>query len=158
MAEGRKAVHLFSKKKSEPMLAKIGRLSLAWCQVEPRFGGYVSENWLAYARISKYIHQLLNNLERNDEVYSDPEGLPMGAYNLKQRKAWLLARKIDGVNKKSLKAVVDEKFNQYLIMPEGTVVLPGIVVEVVSKASLAEVSNMVVCWHVCISRVMSLDR
>jgi len=141
--------------KSKPMLAKIGELSLSWCQVEARFGGFVSENWLAYCRILKHTHQILRIVERNDKEYEDPVDLPLSRYSLKQKREWLIARKIDGIDKKSNRATVEPKFQEYLDLPEGTV-LPCIVEELVSKASLEEVNDMIIRWHVCMSHVMSV--
>ena len=152
---GRKSTSFLQK--SQPALGKIRKLSLSWCQVETKFGGFVSENWLAYCRISKYTYQLLKVLETKDVLYHDPHDLPLSNYNLTQKRAWLLARQIPGIEKKSTKTVVEHKFKEYLNLPEGEL-LPGIVRPAVSKALLDDVMNMVVCWHVCMSRVMSLDQ
>jgi hypothetical protein len=142
------------KEKSSPVLKAIGKLSLYWCNVETQFGGYVSENWIAYCRIYKYIHQFLTMLSPSDEVYSDPPAIPFSRYNLKQKKAWLRAREINGINGKSPKGVVEETFARFTVLP--LCEIPSIVEPVFSNATLEEVNQVVVSWHSCVSRIMSI--
>ncbi|CAJ1946575.1 unnamed protein product [Cylindrotheca closterium] len=142
--------------KSRPLLKRIKAQSLSWCKAETRFGGYVSENWVAYCLISKFLHQLLSNLAPIDVEYTDPPGVPLSQYNLKQKKAWLLAREIEGIDGKSSKLMVDTTFLCFKSKPEEQ--WPDIVKPIASKASLIQVNHMIICWQVCMARVMSLDQ
>jgi hypothetical protein len=142
------------KEKCTPILKAIAKLSLYWCNVETQFGGYVSENWIAYCRLYKYIHQFLTLLSPSDEVYSDPLHIPFSRYNLKQKKAWLRARDIRGINGKSRKGEVEEVFAGITVLPKNEI--PAIVEPVYSNATLEEVNQVVVSWHSCVSRIMSI--
>lgn len=141
---------------SAPFLRSVQKLSLSWCPVEVKFGAYVSEHWVSYCRLSKRIYQPLEHLERTDEEYSDPAGLELQQYHWKQKKAWLLAREVEGIEKKSLKSVIETKFEEFLSLPEEE--LPTIVRPVVSQARLEDVNNLITSWHACISRLMSLNK
>ncbi|CAJ1953201.1 unnamed protein product [Cylindrotheca closterium] len=141
---------------SHPVLDQIKRQSLSWCKVETKFGGYVSENWIAYCLVYKYVHQLLSKLTEDDDVYIDPPGVPLSQYNLKQRRAWLCARKVEDISNKSLKKAVDKKFLEFISLPPEE--CPPIIQPVASKATLEQASHMIICWQVCMSRIMSLDQ
>jgi hypothetical protein len=142
------------KEKSTRILKEIGKMSIYWCNVETQFGGYVSENWLAYCRIYKYIHQFLDVLSPSDEVYSDPIDVPLSRYNLKQKKAWLRARELNGIYGKSRKSDVEAAFLPFTSLP--TEEFPPIVQPVHSNATLEEVNQVVISWHACVSRIMSV--
>ncbi|CAJ1953061.1 unnamed protein product [Cylindrotheca closterium] len=62
---------------SSPFLSHVADLKLYWCHAKVSHGSFVSENWLAYARISKWIHQVLDKLgsEAEDTRYTDPDFL-----------------------------------------------------------------------------------
>jgi hypothetical protein len=114
----------------------------------------VSENWVAYCRMYKYIHQLLTSLSPTDDVYQDPADIPFSRYNLKQKKAWLRARNVNGINGKSGKSEVDEAFRRLTLLPES--MIPTIVRPIVSEATLENVNNLVMSWHACVARIMSI--
>ena len=78
-------------KKSRPLLQEIANVGVSWCKAEISFGGYVSENWIAYARLHKYVYQLLSMLAVEDKEYEDPVK-PMSQYKLREKRAWLCAR------------------------------------------------------------------
>lgn len=142
-------------KKSRPLLQEIANVGVSWCKAEISFGGYVSENWIAYARLHKYVYQLLSMLAVEDKEYEDPVK-PMSQYKLTEKRAWLCAREVDGITKRSKKEVVDEKFSEYMEMPADK--RPAIVKPIASNASLEEVENMVICWQVCVCRIMFLSQ
>jgi predicted RNA-binding Zn-ribbon protein involved in translation (DUF1610 family) len=125
---------------STPILKAIGEMSIYWCNVETQFGGYVSENWIAYCRMYKYIHQSLGILSESDKVYKDPPGVPFSSYNLKEKKAWLQARDINGVNGRSRKKEVEEAFARFTMLP--ILKIPAIVEPVFSQATLEEVNRL----------------
>jgi len=141
------------KELSTPLLKQLKDLALSWCQVDVKFGGYVSENWFAYCRISKYIHQLLHDLEKKDPPpYEDPKK-PMTDYNLKEKRNWLRARGFKDVKSNSKREVVDPLFECFL---EEDAAIPPILEPVASSAPMADVMELVYTWQVCIARIMSI--
>jgi len=51
---------------------------------------------------------------------------------------------------------VEAKFNEFILLPEDE--HPPIVREVVSTATLDQVNGLIISWHACVSRLMSLNR
>jgi hypothetical protein len=83
-----------------------------------------------------------------------PPGVPFSCFNLKQKKAWLRAREINGINGKSRNSEVEEAFVRFTMLP--ILEIPSIVEPVLSQATLEEVNQVVVSWHSCASRIMSI--
>jgi hypothetical protein len=59
-----------------------------------KFGKFVSENYLAICRLSKWLCSGLEEYDATDVVYMDPTGKEPSEYNKKQCIAWLKARQI----------------------------------------------------------------
>jgi hypothetical protein len=77
------------------------RFKLDWLKLLPlsnngNFGGYVSENFLATARLLKYLLHSTNSLDEHtvSDVYVDPPGATLANMNAIQMKKWLHSRRI----------------------------------------------------------------
>jgi hypothetical protein len=84
------------RQKSNEISAEIRDLGLQWLRVLPMkdggtHGGWVSENYLGYGRIMKYLCTLVEISAATDEEYSDPS-IPLEQYTRQQLKDWLSAR------------------------------------------------------------------
>ena len=90
----------------------VQELSLSWCPACPygsgKFGGKVSENYLADARLSLWMFSQLDALAE-DPSFEEPEGLPQDQWLTKDNKGWLKARGLDydGSSKELSKRVAD---------------------------------------------------
>ncbi|CAJ1933171.1 unnamed protein product [Cylindrotheca closterium] len=93
---------------SSPFLSRVANLKLYWCHAEVSHGSFVSENWLAYARISKRM----------------PE-YPSGSTSC-----------------------IKKDSPRNLVAP--------IVEDLLSEANLPQVKDVLIGWHACISRIMSI--
>jgi hypothetical protein len=83
----------------DPMLLKVQSLSLDWCKAMPigktgSFGPHISENYLAHARLSRWLHSGLRLAEATDPEYADPADKTVGQYNKTESKKWLKARRL----------------------------------------------------------------
>jgi hypothetical protein len=69
-------------------------LGLSWCKAAPygtgKFGGHVSENYLACARVSKWLYNYLN-MAAPDGVFEEPT-LPQSKWLRDSNHKWLKAR------------------------------------------------------------------
>ena len=79
-----------------PLLRSLQGLNLPWLKPFPistngTFGGWVSENFLAYARIMKHLTSVVPSLAATDTVYADPH-VPPDKMTVKMMRAWLRAR------------------------------------------------------------------
>ena len=78
------------------LFSRIGGLGIYWMKLHPMskhgsFGGWVSENYLAYSRISKYLGALTESLPATDNPYEDPK-VPPSAMTMAQLQRWILSR------------------------------------------------------------------
>ena len=93
-------------------LTCLVKFKLNWMKLLPykgdALGGWVSENYVSLARISKWFYLIVDDLSMDEEPYKDPEGTPK-AWTAVQNRAWLKARglKTDGLAK-DLRARVAE--------------------------------------------------
>ena len=83
---------------TRPQLVRLNSMSLAWCKAMPinetgTLGGAVSENYLAYCRLGKWLFGCSSILKENDLVYTDPVRT-LETYTVAQIKAWYAAREI----------------------------------------------------------------
>jgi hypothetical protein len=77
---------------------RIHKLGIYWIRPHPisptgSFGGWVSENYLGFSRISKYLGALTDSLSAHDEPYKDPDVVP-NKMSLPQLQRWLKVRGI----------------------------------------------------------------
>ena len=77
----------------------IRRLNLNWCKAIPykgnKLGGWVSENFLAFARICKWFFLILDNVGRDEDEFVEPT-TNQNKWTAKENRAWLKIRGIDG--------------------------------------------------------------
>ena len=91
---------LFSKQKTlmksfYPMLPCIYNMKLEWCKIIPlcpnmTFGGYVSENWSAVARLFCWMYQTIPDILSTDIIeFSDPNK-PLRNWTGDEMRKWLI--------------------------------------------------------------------
>jgi hypothetical protein len=77
-------------------LKGVEDMHLAWCNVQPiaasgTLSNDVSENFLAFARVGKWLFGCSSVLKPDDVTYSDPD-IPTGQYNITQIRKWYKQR------------------------------------------------------------------
>jgi len=84
------------------VLETVAKLHLDWCVAIPmqssKFGGWVSENFLALARLSRWFFSMLPYLRPGPE-YRDPLR-PLSMWTVKELRDWLRARGLSTHGKK----------------------------------------------------------
>jgi hypothetical protein len=87
-------------------LDSISKLCLDWCVAIPlsgmKFGGWVSENYLALARLFRWFFSTLPSLQQGPE-YKDPTR-PYTTWTVKEILEWLHIRGLANKGKKGLNA------------------------------------------------------
>ena len=102
-----KFIHVWLKKQSKyssfmrlasTRLNVIQKLNLKWCKAMPykgnKLGGWVSENYLAFARVCKWFFLILDNVGRDEEEYVEPTK-PQNKWTKKENTGWLKIRGLD---------------------------------------------------------------
>ncbi len=69
--------------------SEIAGMGLDWCKVLVATSGWVSDNYIAFARICKWFYYPIVFLQQN-EVYHEPT-LPLNKWYVKMCKEWLAA-------------------------------------------------------------------
>lgn len=127
----------------------VERLSLEWCKAKSygtsgKFGGQVSENFIANCRLLPWMYSKLDCL-RSEEPFVPPPNIPWTRWIMKTNKKWLQVRGLDTEGKA---ADLKERVAMYMTREEGPPdVLPlkgGPVafVEMVTMSLLALVSRL----------------
>ncbi len=85
------------------VLESVTKLHIDWCVTIAlngvKFGGWVSENYLAMARLSRWYFSTLPHLRSGPE-YTDPE-TPYTTWSVKELRDWLRVRSLPTTGKKS---------------------------------------------------------
>ena len=75
----------------------LEQLHLGWCKIQPyrgeKLGGWVSENFMAFARISPWVYSCLQKLD-NDPPLHPQDGKPIGQWTTEECKNFLRPRRI----------------------------------------------------------------
>ena len=101
----------------------LEQLHLGWCKIQPyrgeKLGGWVSENFMAFARISPWVYSCLHTLE-DDPPMHPQDGKPIGRWTTEECKNFLRPRRIllSG-NVKDLRARVVENIDAPIPPPVG---------------------------------------
>lgn len=89
-------------KMSGGVLESISNLHLDWCVAislnGAKFGGWVSENFLAVARLTRWYYSMIPHL-RSGAQYRDPD-LPYTTWSVKELREWLRVRGLPSHGKK----------------------------------------------------------
>ena len=130
----------------------IQDLSIAWCKAPPigggTFPGAVSENWVANARLLKWMFGGLSLLEATDEEYEDPD-IPFEDYATKQISAWLKARNVKAEGRSA--SVLRSQFERLLSQPGGPPPIP----EAIGRGvPLQDVEDLAISMLAMVSRLM----
>ena len=101
------------------VLDVVQKLNLNWCKVLPypsgRFGGWVSENYLALARLLPWFYAPLDEIAGDPEVYEQPV-CPQWLWTAKENKLWLSKR---GLAATGLADVLRHRVNHYMTQEDG---------------------------------------
>ena len=89
----------YFKREANSILEKLLGSTSDWMKVREykggKFAGFISENWLAYARILPWLYQTFDEIMPNKDVHEHrpkPDQQDPGKWNYKQRKYWLGSR------------------------------------------------------------------
>ena len=106
------------------VLASVEVLQLGWCKVlqysSGKFGGWVSENYLALVRIFKWIYAPIQQREVEDTPFVEPE-TPQRQWNKDVNVKWLRLR---GLNASGSAEEVRDRVAEYLAQPAIPALLP----------------------------------
>ena len=133
-----------------PLLESIADLKLDWCKAQPytggKLGGYVSENYVALAKLSKWFYTGLHYLTE-DEAYVEPVGLPWTHWIKPHNVGWLNIR---GLESTGSAPEVKERVKEYMERPGGPPeVLPP------TGGSTELTLSVIQAWSALVSRLMA---
>ena len=134
-----------------PVLHSVKELNLNWCKILPyssgKFGGWVSENFLALSRLLRWFYSPIEKIPEAPE-YEEP-AKHYSTWTKSENLAWLRARGLTQHHKKNakeLRAIVEQEMND----PQGPTAVVGptggpveAVTEVVN--SLTNMINICMC-------------
>ena len=155
-----------------PKLLAIKSMTLDFCKAESitttgKFGKYVSENYLAYARLCKWLHGNLDKMQQVDRLYCDPEDKQVSEYTAKEAREWLCARNIScptGITRESLITLIQQIISQ---QPSGqpppmyrsnNLNTPVSVIEQLIASFLCMVSRIMLSGLISPEEVFDVDR
>jgi hypothetical protein len=99
----------------EPYMKSIDDLKLTWMKLLPykggRFGGWVSENYLAMSRIMKWFYSILDRLASDKAPWVEPVDKPQDMWSAVDNKNWLQQR---GLYAQGLAKPVRERVQHYM--------------------------------------------
>ena len=137
-------------RKMKGMLESIQELNLSWCLVLPykggKFGGWVSENYLAMSRVMKWFYSALDIIAPDGEQWLEPQG-EMPSWTGEDCKKWLGLR---GLAKKGLAHEVRLRVGQYREKPLSD--QPPVVAQL--GGPVADVQNTVIALDSMVSWLM----
>jgi hypothetical protein len=98
----------------------IRRLNLKWCKTMPykgnKLGGWVSENYLALARVCKWFFLILEGVGRDEEEYTEPTKTDTTKWTVKENRKWL---KVRGLDTKGLAEELRRRVAEFIEQPGG---------------------------------------
>jgi hypothetical protein len=108
-------------------LTDIQNMNLGWCKVQTinasgTLGSSVSENFLAYCHLGKWVFGCSAILKQTDLVYKDPQ-IPPSSYTKGQLREWFKQREIT-VNPELDNDQIRQMFLSAMLSPEGPPVIP----------------------------------
>lgn len=137
-------------------LELLSDLNLSWLKAEllsrdGRYGRYISENYLAFVKVCKWLYGGLESLATTDKEYSDPAGKTLGEYSKANLRGWLKARRIT-IPRQCSK---EDLFDLCTSIVEGNGgTFPLIVPPKQQKSTVDEVESLISAMHTMTSRVM----
>jgi hypothetical protein len=108
----------------ENRLSHMVKFKLNWLKILPykgdRLGGWVSENYVSFAKLCKWFYLILDDVKEDKEPYQDP-GSPQNTWLAMQNRAWLKAR---GLQSDGKAAELKERVAAYLLTKKNIPLLP----------------------------------
>ena len=154
-------------------LKAVKSLCLDYCKAETLTGSggvgrYVSENYLAYARLCKWLHGNTASMPTTDHEYIDPpRDKPISSFSLPEAKGWLKARRVplpSVATKSILIATISNIIEQSPtrewppILLEDQLIAPVSLVEDVISSFLAMISRIMVPGIIDMVDATDIDR
>jgi hypothetical protein len=132
---------------SSGALQAVAKLHIDWCVSIPingmKFGGWVSENYLALARLSRWFFFILPHLRSGPE-YEDPL-TPYTSWSVKELRDWLRVR---GLPNNGKKAALMQKVGQLKELSETPPIIPP------KGGTIEDVISLTLAMGVCIGHIM----
>lgn len=83
-------------KVTKNIFESVQSLGLSWCRAIPygtgRFGGHVSENYVACARLSKWFFHIIENIKGDEEYIEPDDAIPQSKWLKETNVRWLKVR------------------------------------------------------------------
>ena len=99
----------------EQYIRSLEELKLTWIKILPykggRFGGWVSENYLAMSRIMKWFYSILDRLASDKDPWVEPAHKPQNQWKAVDNRAWLTQR---GLDREGLAKSLANRVNYYM--------------------------------------------
>lgn len=96
-------------------MKSLEALKLTWIKILPykggRFGGWVSENYLAMSRILKWFYSIMDRLASDKEPWVEPINKPQDKWKAMDNRAWLIQR---GLNKEGLAKTLSARVHYFM--------------------------------------------
>jgi hypothetical protein len=129
------------------VLEAVAKLRVSWCVAIPlngsNFVGWVSENYLALARLARWFFSIIPYLRQGPE-YKDPER-PLPTWSVKELRDWLRVQGLPSVGKKK---ELSKKVRHYTTLDNVPQILPP------RGGSIEDVMLLSNCLGVAIGTVM----
>jgi hypothetical protein len=110
---------------AEVRLNPLVKFKLGWLKLLPykgdRLGGWVSENYVSFCRISRWFYLILDELKPDNEPYKDPAG-EQNSWKAVENRLWLKAR---GLQSEGKAKEVQERVAHYLAAENVPPILPS---------------------------------
>ena len=134
-----------------PVIPSIYDLKLEWCKIFPlssggSFSGFVSENWLAVARLSRWMYSSLSWLLIDGSFDLTEPKTDVYKWNGVELRKWLALR---GLPRKGLVHELKQTVHDYLSNPE---TIPPISSRYTCSIEL--VTDSIICMQAFIQRIM----
>ena len=136
------------------LIPSIYDLKLEWCKIFPlsngtTFSGLVSENWLAVARLSKWMYMRVPLLITDDNFDTTHPNTSVFQWKASEVRKWLALR---GISRKGLIHELKQIINQHLLEPD---TIPPIQNRYTCPISVIE--DTLIHMHCFIQRAMQLS-
>ena len=134
-----------------PMLPFLSSMKLEWLKILPMcdnltFGGFVSENWVALARIFCWMYSSLFNIVLEESVETESPSKPLKKWTGEEMRKWLVLR---GLKRSGRVEELRQRIAKYLEHPEN---IPPVIEKYKCPGSI--IRNTIVSMHSMISRLM----
>jgi hypothetical protein len=136
---------------AEVRLNALVKFKLGWLKMLPykgdRLGGWVSENYVSFSRVSRWFYLILDELKPDNEPYKDPVG-NQNTWKAVENRLWLKAR---GLKSEGKAKEVQERVAEYLAAENVPPILPS------PGGSVQEIHQLVHSMYNMVKSVMVFE-